>query len=161
MSTSTFPILELGQQVRTPQGAGRVVGVALVGGVYHDGTHQELEPPVVTVQLTSTGETTQCCLCKLQLADKQAQALLRAEFHRLWPPVETEPVQLQPEARSILKARTAEQLGRVVGSETKARQLVKACFTTLIIEDPSQRDRYESHEADVLSALEHHFSRGG
>lgn len=162
---STFPIIELGQKVNTPQGAGTVVSLALVGGSYHEGSHRELEPPQVIVRLASTGEEVQVCLCKLELKDKKAQTFLRSEFHRLWPPI-PDPIKLSTDFKKVLNHKdigTVSQLTKVLKednlNENEASSVVKACFTSLIISKPEKRSQFEKEEKEVLAALGKDYER--
>ena len=157
---STFPLLELGQQVGTPQGAAEVVSIALVGGTYHEGQHRELEPPIVTVRLLDSGEEVQVCLCKLELDDQEAQTFLRSEFDRLWPPV-PEVVELSASFRKVLnqsKIKTVPQLlsflKTAAPAKLDARMIVESCFTSLIVREPSHKAEFEKEEKIILAALD-------
>lgn len=156
---STFPLLELGQKVNTPQGAAEIVSIALVGGTYHEGQHKELEPPLVTVRFLKTGKTAQVCLCKLELEDTEAQAFLRSEFDRLWPPV-PEAVPLSASFRRAFNQKDIKTLPQLLSflknaapSKFDAQALIEACFTSLVIKQPERRAELEKEEKVILAAL--------
>lgn len=85
----TFPLVEIGDKVNTPEGPGEVVNIALHGADYGDDRF-ELEPPAITVKLEDGTEVVSCP-CVIELEDEDATALLHSEYERLWPPVEDLP----------------------------------------------------------------------
>jgi len=90
-SEEVFPLLEVGQEVETPLGSGRIHDISLVASDY--GSQVELEPSIL-VELDDPDEglpkIIQVCMCKLGLGDEKKEALIRKEFHRLWPPITDE-----------------------------------------------------------------------
>ena len=84
-----FSVLKIGQNVSTPIGKGIIVDIEIQAGRYGD--RIELEPPAITVELTKPKKDQPkrvvVCMCKLGLADKEHEAILRKEFSRLWPPI--------------------------------------------------------------------------
>ncbi len=91
-SDEVISLLEVGQAVDTPLGAGKIVDIAIHAGKYGDKI--EIEPPSVTVELNDPKEgdpkRVQVCMCKLGLEDAEKEAIISKEFSRLWPPLTDE-----------------------------------------------------------------------
>jgi hypothetical protein len=87
-ASEVYTILEIGDQVGTPDGPGEVVNISLHGADYGD--RHELEPPAISVKLEDGTETT-VCPCVIELEDEELTDLLHDEYNRLWPPMEELP----------------------------------------------------------------------
>lgn len=79
----------------TPEGPGTVQGIAFNLAEY--GGEIQLEPPAITVKLDS-GKTIVTCLCTLDFGDCEINEVIRSEFERLWPPMDS-----VPEAHDVVK----------------------------------------------------------
>ncbi len=83
-----YPLISIGDKVTTPDGPGEVIDIALNWADYGD--RQEMEPPIVTVQLKD-GQELATCMCSVELEDEELTDFLQEEYRRLWPPVEELP----------------------------------------------------------------------
>lgn len=86
-------VLQVGDQVQTPYGVGKVKSIALQIGVYSgaeekDKERIELDPPRIMVTIDETGQDVVVCGCEVGLPNKQYEKILQEEYKRLWPPVE-------------------------------------------------------------------------
>ena len=79
----------------TPEGSGVVTGIAFNLAEY--GGEIQLEPPAITVKLDS-GKTIVTCLCTLDFGDCEINEVIRNEFKRLWPPMDS-----VPEAHEVIE----------------------------------------------------------
>ena len=79
----------------TPEGPGTVQGIAFNLAEY--GGEIQLEPPAITVKLDS-GKTIVTCLCTLDFGDCEINEVIKNEFQRLWPPMDS-----VPEAHDVVK----------------------------------------------------------
>jgi len=88
-SDEVVSLLEVGQEVTTPLGPGKIVDIAIHAGKYGDKI--ELEPPAVIVELddpkSGDPKRIQVCMCKLGLGDSEKESIISKEFARLWPPL--------------------------------------------------------------------------
>ena len=86
-------VLQVGDQVQTPYGVGKVKSIALQIGVYpgpeeKDKERVELDPPRIVVTIDETGQDVVVCGCEVGLPNKQYEKILQEEYKRLWPPVD-------------------------------------------------------------------------
>lgn len=107
-----FDLLRIGQQVETPLGSGRIVDIAIQAGKYGD--RIEMEPPAITVDLDKPPEDVPkrivVCMCKLGLEDDKHEAIIRKEFHRLWPPLTDE---IHEDAHMLMDLNKQDELDKV------------------------------------------------
>jgi len=120
-----MPLLEVGQQVETPLGHGRISDISLVASDY--GTQVEMEPKIM-VDLDDPEEgipnTIQVCMCKLGLGDEKKEAIIRKEFSRLWPPITDE---IPQDSRMIVDVQNefAETSNMTTPRDTEIKQFHK------------------------------------
>jgi hypothetical protein len=102
--------LQVGDQVQTPYGVGKVKDIALQLGVYEvddkGKTKTELDPPRVTVTIEETGQDVVVCLCELGLPLSSYETIVKEEFERLWPPVDQATPEADEDALSVAELKS-------------------------------------------------------